>query len=91
MSTSGVKYDKRKKIKLLLFIDYALQVKNNEITIGNNSKKIKVTAANGKFFTYDSSSGIQKEYTRLKDLVNDIDLDILEHYDQNIFKQYNTL
>ena len=91
MSASGVKYNKRKKIKLLLFIDYALQVKNNELIIGCSTKKIKITAANGKFFTYNLSSGSQKEYSRLKDLVNDIDLDILEHYNENIFKQYSTL
>ena len=72
-------FNKRKKIKLLLLIDYGLQVKNNELTIGNDTKKFKIPAANDKFFTCDLNSGNKKEYTRLKDLVNDIDLDILNY------------
>ncbi len=91
MTSATAKFNKRKKIKLLLLIDYGLQVKNNELTIGNDTKKIKITAANDKFFTCDLNSGNKKEYTRLKDLVNDIDLDILNYYDQNIFKHYNEI
>ncbi|MBM7856078.1 hypothetical protein JOC37_002503 [Desulfohalotomaculum tongense] len=69
---------------MLLYLDYRLQV-SKEVIIGPENKKINVTIKKGKYVMDKMNGNGYKGYDRLKQLVNDIDDDILNYLDKLIF------
>ncbi|MBO8138294.1 MAG: hypothetical protein H0Z40_09210 [Desulfotomaculum sp.] len=78
------RFKNRKKIKMLLYLDYGLQV-SSEVIIGPKDKQIVITFRNGKYVMDKMDGKGFKSYERLKHLVNDIDEVNLNYLDSVIF------
>ncbi|WP_031515064.1 hypothetical protein [Desulfofalx alkaliphila] len=74
------KFNKRKQMKILLYIDYCLQ-QFNEANLSTGNIKMKVTKSKDNFIVHRLDENTCHPYSRLKDLVNDLDQEILDKYD----------
>ncbi|MEG6616341.1 hypothetical protein V6C27_07865 [Peptococcaceae bacterium 1198_IL3148] len=82
MARAGFK--NRKKVKMLLYIDYNTQVFEDFI-IGPVNNRVKIFKRNDLYFIDRMDGTAPTGYNRIKHLVNDMDNDILDHLDKLIF------
>lgn len=82
MSRGGFK--NRKKIKMLLYIDYNTQIYDC-FFIGPNDKRVKIYLDHGTYFLDQLDGSDPRGYSRIKYLVNDLDEEVLNHLDKLIF------
>lgn len=73
----------RKKIKMLLYIDYNTQI-SEDFIVGPENNKVKIFMHNGEYFMDRMDGSLPKSYSRIKYLVNEMDNDILDHLDNFI-------
>lgn len=75
------KLKKRQQMRLLLYIDYWLQ-QEPKFIIKTGAVKIKIIKITNKKFVVDYLDGTPpREYERLKNLVEDLDKQVLDNFD----------
>lgn len=77
-------FKNKKKIKMLLYIDYHTQIYDYFI-IGPEEKRVKIYYDQGKYFLDQLDGSEPKGYSRIKHLVNDLDERVLDYLDKAIF------
>jgi hypothetical protein len=82
MAHAGFK--NRKKVKMLLYIDYHTQI-SKDFIIGPENNKVKIFRRDGVYFMDRMDGSSPKSYSRIKFLVNEMDNDIINHLDNLIF------
>lgn len=82
MSSGGFK--NRKKIKMLLYIDYHTQ-KSDYFFVGPDDRRVKIYLEQGTYFLDQLDGSDPKGYSRIKYLINDLDEEVLNHLDKLIF------